>query len=76
MQGPRHLRVGSGAAAAYRLREIRMRGDPVVDGPCADAEEAGQMRIGGAQAAVVAGQRAMAGAIQRGTSDNAHDAER
>jgi hypothetical protein len=69
----RHPGIGHDPALAHRRGERRMRRDPVVDGARADAEEVGQLRIGGAEQAVVARELAIVAAVEGGTSGIAHE---
>jgi hypothetical protein len=71
----RHTGIGQRAGLAHRGRELRMGGDPVVDGARRHVEEFRQGRIGGAQQAIVARQFAKVAAVKRGTSDRAHGDE-
>jgi hypothetical protein len=72
VEAARHPGIGDDPALAHRRGECGVRGDPVVDGTRADAEQAGQVGIGGAQQAVVVRELAKVGAVKRGTSGVAH----
>jgi len=73
VEAARHPGVSHDPALAHGRGERRVRRDPVVDGARADAQELGQLRIGGAQQAVVARELAKVGAVKRGTSGVAHE---
>ncbi|MPZ29975.1 MAG: hypothetical protein GEV13_03075 [Rhodospirillales bacterium] len=73
VEAARHPRIGDDPALAHRFRKRRMAGDPVVDGARRDVEEARQLRIGGAQQAIVVGELAEFTAVGGGTSGSGHN---
>ena len=69
----RHLAVGEEAAKADRFSEIGNVRNPQADGDRRHLEEFRQLRIGGAELAVVLGELAVFGAIAGdGLADDAH----
>jgi hypothetical protein len=64
--------VGNGAAAVHRVGEVRVGGDPVVDCAAGDAEEVAQHRVGGAEQAIVMGEFAVLGLVERRLSGGGH----
>ena len=73
VEAARHPRVGHDPALAHRLGEGGMARDPVVDGARRDVEEARQLRVGGAQQAVVVGELAEFAAVGGGTAGGGHN---
>jgi hypothetical protein len=69
----RDPRVGHDPALAHRLGEGGMARDPVVDGPRRDIEEACQLRVGGAEQAVVVREPAVLTAKERGAARGGHN---
>jgi hypothetical protein len=67
-----HPGVGLLSAAFHRVVELGNEVDPVADGARRHAEEFGQLGLGGAEPAVVAGKRAVFGLEGGGTADGAH----
>jgi hypothetical protein len=64
-QGADNHGVGNGAAAAHRVGEVWVRGNPVVDGAAGDAEEIAQRLVGGAEQAIVMGEFDVFGLVAR-----------
>jgi len=67
------LGVGHDPAVAHRFGEGGMARDPVVDGARRDVEEARQLRVGGAQQAVIVGELAELTAVGGGTAGGGHN---
>jgi hypothetical protein len=68
----RHAAVGHSAALEHGSGELGNARDPVVDGARRHVEETGELRVGGAEQAIVARQLAEFGAVTGRTSDGAH----
>jgi hypothetical protein len=73
VEAARHPRVGHDPAVAHGFGEGGMARDPVVDGARRDIEEARQLRVGGAQQAVVVGELAEFRAVGGGTAGGGHN---
>jgi len=73
VEAARHPRVGHDPAVAHRFGEGGMACDPVVDGARRDIEEARQLRVGGAQQAVVVSEFAEFAAVGGGTAGGGHN---
>jgi hypothetical protein len=73
IEAARHPRIRHHPALAYRLGESGMARDPVVDGARGDIEEPRQLRIGGAQQAVVVCELAEFAAVGGGAADGGHN---
>jgi hypothetical protein len=73
VEAARHLRIGQDLARPHRLGEGRVARHPIVDGARRDLEESGQLGIGGAHQAVIAGELAEFTAVGGGTSGGRHN---
>jgi len=72
VESSRHAGVGHRAALEHGGGELGNARDPVVDGARRHIEEAGELLVGGAEQAVVAGQLAEFGAVAGGAADGVH----
>ena len=73
VEAARHPRVGHDPGVAHRFGEGGMARDPVVDGARRDVEEARQLRVRGAQQAVIVGELAEFRAVGGGTAGGGHN---
>src|SRR5262245_47470973 len=65
--------VGAGAALADALGELRNALDPMIDRAARDLEALGELLVGRAQHAELAGEIGILGLVERGTSTGDHD---
>jgi hypothetical protein len=72
MEGARHLAVGDGASAFHRLGELGMFLQPIVDGAVADLERVGEVAIGRAGQAKLAGLFGEFRLVERRPSGSVH----
>jgi hypothetical protein len=72
VEAARHPRVRHHPALAHR-REGGAARDPVVDGAWRNIEEARQLRVGGAQQAIIVGELAELRAVGGGTAGAGHN---
>jgi hypothetical protein len=75
VQASRHMRIGHRPAFKHGGGELGNARDPVVDGAWRYIEEAGKLRVGGAEQAVVAGELAEFRSVAGGAADGVHAAE-
>jgi hypothetical protein len=73
VEATRHPRISDDPALAHRVGKGGMARDPVIDGARRDIEEARQLRIGGAQQAVVVGELAELTAVGGGAAGSGHN---
>jgi len=73
VEATRHPGVCHDPGLAHGFGEGGMGRDPVVDGARRDVEEARQLRVGGAQQAVIVGELAELTAVGGGTASGGHN---
>jgi hypothetical protein len=73
VEAARDPRVGHDPALLHRRGEGGVARDPVVDGAWRDIEEAGQLRVGRAQQAIIVSELAELAAVSGGTAGSGHN---